>query len=158
MRKLKKEVYDLLCREDVEESLDDILKLKPSRVVNTLFTFIQDRDEAVKKRAVTAMGRVVSKMADGNMESARIIMRRLMWSLNDESGGIGWGAPEAMGEIMAVNETLALEYHRILISYVDSDGNYLEYDPLRKGAVRGIKRLIRARPLLMEKFRDTVGL
>lgn len=25
------------------------------------------------------------------MDSARIVMRRLMWSLNDESGGIGWG-------------------------------------------------------------------
>jgi len=37
-------------------------------------------------------------------------MRRLMWNLNDESGGIGWGNPEAMGEILACHEALANEY------------------------------------------------
>jgi hypothetical protein len=46
------------------------------------------------------MGEVMAHLADKDMESARVIMRRLMWSLNDESGGIGWGAPEAMGEIV----------------------------------------------------------
>ena len=44
---------------------------------------------------------VVSRLADSDMEAARVIMRRLMWNLNDESGGIGWGSPEAMGEILA---------------------------------------------------------
>jgi len=36
-----------------------------------------------------------------------------MWSLNDESGGIGWGAPEAMGAIMARHTGLADEYANI---------------------------------------------
>jgi len=58
------------------------------------------------------------------MESARVIMRRLMWSLNDESGGIGWGAPEAMGEIMARHEQLTKEYSAILGSYIREDGKF----------------------------------
>ena len=61
------------------------------------------------------MGEVVSKIAENDLEFARIIMRRPMLNLNDESGGIGWGAPEAMGEIMARSEKLAEEYHKILI-------------------------------------------
>jgi len=44
---------------------------------------------------------VISNLTEKEMESARVIMRRLMWSLNDESGDIGWGAPEAMAEIIA---------------------------------------------------------
>ena len=30
-----------------------------------------------------------------------------MWTLNDESGGIGWGSPEVMGEILAAHKGLA---------------------------------------------------
>ena len=55
------------------------------------------------------MGAVVAHLAEKDMESARVVMRRLMCSLNDESGGIGWGAPEAMGEIIASHEGLASE-------------------------------------------------
>jgi hypothetical protein len=62
------------------------------------------------------------------MESARVIIRRLIWNLNDESGGIGWGSPEAMGEIMAGHDRLAEEYHNILISYIMPDGNYIEHE------------------------------
>jgi len=53
------------------------------------------------------MGRVVSSLAEKDMESARVVMRRLMWNLNEESGGIGWGCPEAMGETMARSAPLA---------------------------------------------------
>ena len=37
------------------------------------------------------MGAVVAALATEEMESARVVMRRLLWNLNDESGGIGWG-------------------------------------------------------------------
>ena len=73
-----------------------------------------------------------------------------MWSLNDESGGIGWGAPEAMGEIIASHEGLAKEYTNVLISYVREDGNFLEYEPLQRGAVWGIGRVAQARPHLVQ--------
>ena len=71
------------------------------------------------------MGAVVEKLAWEDMEGARVIMRRLMWSLNEESGGIGWGAPEAMAEIMARHLELAREYSHMLISYMDYEGNFL---------------------------------
>ncbi len=153
MRKLKLKVYDLLNMQDEEKAMAEILAIQGSRVVNPLFSFIQHTSEYIKWRAVRAIGKVVANMAVHNMESARIIMRRLMWSLNDESGGIGWGAPEAMGEIMAQNERLALEYHHMLLSYVDEKGNFLEYEPLRKGAVWAIKRLTAARP---DMFRNGI--
>ncbi|MBF0230286.1 MAG: hypothetical protein HQK63_11975 [Desulfamplus sp.] len=141
MRKLKQKIYELLLIDDEEKAISELLEIAPSRSINHLFSFIQDTNENIKWRAVRAMGKVVAAMASENLESARVIMRRLMWSLNDESGGIGWGSPEAMGEIMAKDKRLKDEYYKILLSYVNEDGNYLEHEPLRKGAIWAIDRV-----------------
>jgi hypothetical protein len=92
------------------------------------------------------MGRVVSRQAESDMADARVMVRRLMWNLNDESGGIGWGSPEAMGDILACSQSLAREYHRMLISYIDPAGNFLEHEGLQQGALWGVGRLFHARP------------
>ena len=149
-RQLKKEIIELLSYKDFEKSLEKICQLPARQVVNPLFSFFYNSDELVKWRAVTAMGAVVSNLADHDMESARVIMRRLIWNLNDESGGIGWGSPEAMGEIMARHAGIAGEYHKILISYIMPDGNYLEHEILQRGVLWGIGRLAHARPHLVK--------
>ena len=95
------------------------------------------------------MGHVVSQLADRDLEAARVIMRRLMWNLNDESGGIGWGSPEAMGEILAAHSGLAHEYVHILLSYAREDGNYIEHEALQRGLLWGIGRLSERRPELV---------
>ena len=97
------------------------------------------------------MGEVVDRLAAEDMESARVIMRRYMWQLNDESGGIGWGCPEAMGEIMARNRNLADEFWCILISYIRPDGNFLEHEILQRGVLWGVGRLAHARPELLKE-------
>lgn len=148
-RELKNTVHGLLAQDDGRLFPEKILGFNLKRVVNPLFAQIQSSDDHIKSRAVASMGQVVAALADQDMEAARVVMRRLMWSLNDESGGIGWGAPESMGEIMALHAGLAREFHKILISYVDSEGNYLEYEPLRQGAVQGLKRLFAAQPRIM---------
>ena len=136
-RELKTRMEALLRAEDFQATLSAIRKIPGRQAVNPLFSFLYSGDEILRWRAITAMGVIVGHMADNHMESARIIMRRLMWNLNDESGGIGWGSPEAMGEITAVHEMLATEFHRILISYIDPSGNYLEHEGLQRGAVWG---------------------
>ncbi len=149
---LKKEIFELLSHKDFEKALTQISGLSARQAVNPLFSFFYNIDETVKWRAVTAMGAVVSNLADHDMESARVIMRRLIWNLNDESGGIGWGSPEAMGEIMARHDRLAEEYHNILISYIMPDGNYIEYEALQRGVLWGIGRLAHARPHFLKGF------
>lgn len=148
-RALKRKVFRLLQAEDFGRGLEDLVNLPGRQVVNPLFSFLLSTDELVRWRAVTAMGEVVRNLAEQNMESARVIIRRLMWSLNDESGGIGWGAPEVLGEIMARHKTLAEEFASILVSYCDESGNYLEYEPLQRGLLWGIVRLARVRPELV---------
>ncbi len=149
-RAIKRRVLKLLKSQDFDKALKDIRRFPARRVINPLFSFLYDMDEAIKWAAVAAMGAIVGKAADENMEEARVIMRRLMWNLNDESGGIGWGSPEAMGEIMAVHEGLAKEYVHILLSYTRKDGNYLETDGLQRGLLWGIGRLGQVRPELVK--------
>lgn len=149
-RELKKIVFQLLDSSDFPKDLEKILRLSPREAVNPLFLFFHNRNELVKWRAVTAMGAVVSRLADQEKEAARIVMRRLIWNLNDESGGIGWGSPEAMGEIMARHPGLANEYHKILKSYIMPEGNYLEHEILQRGVLWGIGRLAHERPELVE--------
>jgi hypothetical protein len=149
-RQLKKKIQKLLLQEDLESGLAEIGRMPARKAINPLFSFLCSPDELLKWRAVTAMGEVVDRLADTDMESARVIMRRYMWQLNDESGGIGWGCPEAMGEIMARNENLADEFWCILISYIRPDGNFLEHEVLQRGVLWGVGRLAHARPQLLK--------
>ena len=150
VKSFKQKVLDLLQAEDFSRGLEVIASLPPRRVINPLFSFLCSTEPKVKWRAVKAIGEVVKNTADEDMESARIIMRRMIWNLNDESGGIGWGLPEAMGEVMARHEGLAGEYVMILESYIREDGNFLEHPPLQQGVLWGLGRLAQERPELLK--------
>jgi hypothetical protein len=152
-RDLKRKLLDLLRAEDVRKGLEVIGSLPGRRAINPLFSFLCSTDPQVKWRAVKAIGEVVKKVAEEDMESARIIMRRMIWNLNDESGGIGWGLPEAMGEVMAQHQGLANEYVMILESYIREDGNFLEHQPLQRGVLWGLGRLAQERPELLKNTR-----
>lgn len=145
----------MLKSEDLRPALEALCRYPPRQIVNPLFSLLYHGDLIIRWRAVSAMGVVVSRLADENIESARIIMRRFMWNLNDESGGIGWGSPESLGEIMALNSKLAREYGRILISYADPEGNYLEHTTLQQGVLWGWGRLGRKQP---EMFKPSTAL
>jgi hypothetical protein len=145
-RELKRMAAGLLVADSFPSSLDAIRHLPIRQVVNPLFGFFCDADPLRRWRAVSAMGRMVSRLAGENMESARIVMRRFMWNLNEESGGIGWGCPEAMGECMARSDRLADEYGCILWSYLHPERNYIEHPALQAGVLWGVGRLAHARP------------
>ncbi|MCK8603353.1 DVU0298 family protein [Desulfoferrobacter suflitae] len=147
---IRRVIDQLLAAPDFESRLPELLEIPARKAVNPLFAHLCDPDERVKMRAVKALGVIVGNLAEHDAESARVIMRRFMWNLNDESGCIGWGAPEALGEIMAVSEKLAREYAHVLVSYVREDGNFLEYEPLQQGVLSGLVRLAEARPGLLK--------
>jgi len=148
-REFKKKILELISSNNLEQNLGTLCQLPPRKVINPLFSFLLSTESKIKWATVTSFGAVVSHLADQDMESARVIMRRLMWQLNDESGGIGWGCPEAMGEIIACHGGLAPEYARVLISYIRKKGNFLEHEPLQQGALWGICRVAQMRPKLV---------
>jgi hypothetical protein len=145
-RGLKKILPTLLVREPFPASIEPLFDLPGRQVVNPLFALFCSKNQLQRWRAVSAMGVVVAKLAGENIESARVVMRRLMWNLNEESGGIGWGCPEAMGECMARSERLADEYGCILLSYLHPERNFIEHPALQEGVLWGIGRLAHAWP------------
>lgn len=149
-RRLKADILDVLRRDDFQPSRLDELNALPRQKVNPLFSLLYHDDTLVRWRSIVAMGHVVSQLAATDRESARVVMRRLMWNLNDESGGMGWGSPEAMAEIMTCEHGLAEEYAGILVSYLNPLGNFLEHEGLQRGVLWGIGRLGRSRADLVK--------
>lgn len=147
-RELKTYIGQLLEQEDFPAAKEIIRQIPGRQAVNPLFSFFYSGEDRIRWRAITAMGMVVCMLADNAMESARVVMRRLMWNLNDESGGIGWGSPEAMGEIAAGNTGLADEFASLIVSYINPQGNFLEHELLQRGSLWGVGRLAHAHPLL----------
>ncbi len=151
-RKHKKNILLLLENKTLPDIINQLSAYREKDVVNPLFSALCSTNERIKWHAVSCFGFVVSRIAEQDFESARIIMRRFLWSLNDESGGIGWGAPESLSEIMAQNDNLFHEYIHMLISYMRldgpeilQDGNYLELPALQQGLLWGIGRLLMCR-------------
>ncbi len=155
-RKIKKKVLELLAEGDLAKSRNALLKYDEHGLVNPLFSALYRPEERLRWHTVTIFGEVLARLAEKDMEAARIVMRRYLWSLNDESGGIGWGAPEAMAEAMCHHQGLCDEYLHMLISYMlpdgpldHQDGNFLELPALQQGLLWGVCRLAEKRQALM---------
>lgn len=149
-RQTKKTVREILAAPDWQARLDELDQWAPGQLVGPLFSLRLDRDEAVRWRTARAFGLVAGRMADAGMEKARVLMRTFMWYMNEESGNLGWGVPEAMAEAMCEDERLADEFSSILASYIfcddDCDGNFLDHPELRRGVYWGLGRLAQVRP------------
>lgn len=78
--------------------------------------------------------------------------------MTEESGGIPWGAPEAICAIMLGDERMADEFRNIITGYINSDESgpeiFLDHDPLRKGVYWGIERLEIAYPGHLLDYKD----
>lgn len=137
----------LLRAADFRERLEAWRELPARRAVPPLLSFLCGAEELLRWRAVTALGVVVARLAEEDPASARQVVRQLMWRLAEESGGMGWGAPEAMGEILARHPGLAGEFGHVLGSYL-RDVGLLESPELLRGLLWGMARLAQAQPAL----------
>jgi hypothetical protein len=70
-------------------------------------------------------------------EAVLELLRRFLWSLNDESGAVPWGVPEAMGEVLAARPEFRADFLPILC------GMLTEEEALQTGAIeRGVFRAL----------------
>jgi hypothetical protein len=131
------------------------------KVSKSLISLTADLDQDRRWRAIRALGLVTSRMYDREPEQARQVVRQLIWNLNEESGGIGWGMPEAFGEILARQEDLAREYACLLACYLVEDESFLETEGLQTGVIWALGR-VKAFPLeikdrIIEKLKGFLG-
>jgi hypothetical protein len=149
---LPQRIKDLLDADDFEDCLQSLCDVPLAKVLRPLLSALCSLEEKIKWHAVTALGCWVAREARHDVEAGRNILRRLMWMLNEESGGIGWGVPEAMGEILARHEGLAREFTPFLVSYARPNGNFLENERLQAGVAWAIGRLGEGAPEFLQSL------
>ncbi len=145
-RQTRRKVKNILLGSLGTQAFTLLEQIPDEQLVGHLFSHFYVNDERIKFRSITAMGALGKRLAVKKMETARVLMRRIMWNLNDESGGIGWGSPEAMGQILYNSPQLAMEFKSILFSYLDPGGNFIEHDILQRGVLWGIGTYLKAAP------------
>lgn len=157
-RDVKRSLRELLAGPDWRARLGELALVPARQLPGPLFSLLLDKDELVRWRAAEAFGRTMARLAESRepgegLEAARVVLRQCLWRLNEESGGLGWGIPEALGESLARHRRLAGEFHRVLASYVREEargeGNYLEHAALRRGVFWGLGRLAQSFPDLV---------
>ena len=137
-RKIKAKVLALLRAEADPAEFEG---LERTGLINGLLAALNRPEEEVRHRAGEVLGLAVAGLAGDDLEAARNIMRRLAWSLNDESGAVGWGAAEGMAEIMVRVPDLAREFSAVLVFQLREDPGAPEFPPLVKSCLRAVGRI-----------------
>jgi HEAT repeat protein len=114
---------------------------RPTRSTRKILRDLYDTSPPVRWAAVRELGDwAVSRQVD-SPRVVRDLLRRLAWSLNDESGATGWGAPEAMAEILARIPDYSPEFASLNPGYLSNDDVYLGHEVLDAGALWALGRL-----------------
>jgi hypothetical protein len=95
---MKKFIHHALETNDLDAVV--LLVQKNRKALSLIIRMAYDKETLVGWRAIKAVGRIANVLVKTEREFLRIAVRKLLWSLSDESGGIGWAAPELLGEIV----------------------------------------------------------
>jgi hypothetical protein len=119
---------------------EPILELagRKKRALSLLTALTYDQDPSVSEHAITASGLAAKVIAERDPEFIRNTLLRLFWLVNDESGGIGWRAPELIGEILYHCPQFD-QFFPMLISLLDLEEE--DAPRFRAGAFRAIGRV-----------------
>jgi len=124
-------------------------------LVNPLFACLTEGGD-MTDRAAYALGGVMARLYEESNEEAKNIVRRFMWHMNEESGNIGWGIPEAFGETLAQSAPLAEAFRRVLLHYVydapeGKSTSFCDHAPLRISCYKALARVLEARPQYVQE-------
>jgi hypothetical protein len=112
---------------------------RPGPVLRVIFSRLYSSEPGPQGRAVAALGELA---AAGVLAAERLrdLLRRLLWSLNDESGGVPYGAPEALGEVLARRPDLQPEYLGLLCALA-SEPQVSQTGPIERGVFWALGRI-----------------
>lgn len=75
--------------------------LQNKNAIGWTISLSYDKENLISWKAVEAMGYIAKAYIEaGDTETLRNTIRKLLWSMTDESGAIGWRAAELIGEIV----------------------------------------------------------
>lgn len=135
----KQEIEAAVSRQDWD-ALRDLAQGGLPRVVRFLMGRLYSGDDSEKWRAVRGFGALAADRSVLDSHRAADLMRRFVWALNDESGSVPYGVPEAMGEILAVRSELRPVFLPILCSLLTQE-EMSQTGPVERGAIWAVGRI-----------------
>ncbi|MEN8148944.1 MAG: DVU0298 family protein [Planctomycetota bacterium] len=114
---------------------------RSTRSTRKILRDLYDPSAPVRWAAVQELGDWAEARWPESSENVRDLVRRLAWSLNDESGATGWGAPEAMAEILARIPDLRIGFASLYPAYLSHEDVYLGHEVLDTGSLWALGRL-----------------
>ncbi len=146
-RKRKAEAKELLAARDTDGLLE--WSRHASGALDILFSLTHAPDERMVWRAIEANGKVAAEVWKDRPERVRDHLRRMLWLMSDESGGLGWYATEVIAEVLHEVPELVEEFGQLL-------PHYLVEEPFERGAHFGLARVGHLMPRVIEKARKAL--
>lgn len=143
MSNIREEVNNLLKDSRYQELV--ARALESPGILRYLFRLLYHPYGLTRWRAIEGLGCITEAMQQQNPEAVREVIRRLLWSMNDESGTTGWSAPEAIGEIIRRNPEEYKEFISIVV-------NASEEEIFHRGIAWTLGRIGSLRADLVQEF------
>jgi hypothetical protein len=148
-KSVKHQLKDLLEKRDYDRLVE--LCEKDRRFWQELRFRLYDIDERIRWSAIETAGKFMKRLWEtGQREKVRVYIRTLFWSITDESGGIGWSAPQTIAQIISNIPELIDPYGSMMIAHT------FEEPPLVKGGLWAIGRLGRLAAEAVLFFQDKI--
>ncbi len=146
---MKQAVIAALEDDDSEKILT--FALQSRKILSVLIRLAYEKETLVGWRAIKAIGKVASVFVNSNYDFLRETIRKLLWSLSDESGGIGWAAPEILGEIVSADPEKMADIIPLI-----TEVYYIEEKVFRPGVLYALKRIAEVNPEAVVPFQQVV--
>lgn len=138
-KELKKNLKDALAQNSFESVLQ--MDFSKRHLMSALVRLAYNKETLEGWRAIKAVGLLAREIVKSDPVFLRETCRKLLWSLTDESGGIGWAAPELLGEIVSADPSRYSDIIPLI-----AEAYFVEEDVFRSGVVYALARIAETAP------------
>jgi hypothetical protein len=149
MMDIKKKIRQALEANDLAAVVD--MAAQDRRVMSQLVRLAYDKETLAGWRAILAAGLAARRLIASEADFLRETCRKLLWSLTDESGGIGWSAPEILGEIVSADPKRFMDIIPLIASVYE-----IEEETFRPGVLYALCRIAEKNPELAASYQKII--
>jgi hypothetical protein len=149
MTNIKNTLREALEANDLEAVVN--MAAQERRAISQLVRLAYDKETLAGWRAILAVGLVARRLINSQADFLRETCRKLLWSLTDESGGIGWSAPEILGEIVSAEPKRFMDIIPLIASVYE-----VEEDIFRPGVLYALGRIAEKNPELVASYQKVI--
>lgn len=135
---LKSKIVSALVARDFDTLAN--MALQDRRVFTKLMALALDKEDVTCWYAIEGMGVCARAVSRKDPAIVRNLVQRIIWSAREESGGMGWSAPELLAEIACASPKQFADIPPIVVSLHSED----EEKVFLKGVLWAIRRMAEA--------------